>query len=387
MSKIKNVLKTGNQICFLLFCCIVTAQSSNSVTLSDTVNEPKLVFDKLEHDFGDVGEHDGYAQHIFSFTNTGNAPLIITNASASCGCTRPEWPQQPIKPGERGGIIIMYNPAGRPGSFHKTATVYTNEEGGFKRHRLDIKGVVVEKPRDPMATYLDTVGGIGIERKNLIFREFKNTQINKEIKYIKNFTDKTLHLKYEVDTTFMSVQSPDSLRADWHSEVTVLIDGTKTGNKRGRYHEQVKWTVSDSAGNVLGADFITATVNYLDNFDELSPLQTANAPTLDIENTQLKFGIVKKGFLGLFGVKTVKQFIISNKGKSELVLHSVTSDVPYVRLPDLKGKTLKPGETLSVSVTIKAKELPADIDIDLFVVSNDPKGPVRRVRVVAQKEN
>ena len=66
----------------------------------------------------------------FEFTNTGNKPLIIIEAVASCGCTSPEYPKRPIAPGKSGVITVYYNPIGRPGGFKKDVKVRTNAGSG-----------------------------------------------------------------------------------------------------------------------------------------------------------------------------------------------------------------------------------------------------------------
>ena len=60
----------------------------------------KINFNETEHDFGIIGEKDGNAYFDFILTNNTNAPLIITNATASCGCTTPRWTREPIEPGK-----------------------------------------------------------------------------------------------------------------------------------------------------------------------------------------------------------------------------------------------------------------------------------------------
>ena len=73
----------------------------------------------------------------------GNKPLIIVEAMASCGCTRPEYPTRPIKPGKKGKISVTYSPIGRPGAFRKTIKVKTN--GRERVTTLTITGTVVPK--------------------------------------------------------------------------------------------------------------------------------------------------------------------------------------------------------------------------------------------------
>ena len=98
-------------------------------------------FDQKAHDFGTIAENGGHVSHEFEFTNTGDAPLMILNATASCGCTRPDFPKKPVKAGKKGKIKVTYLPKGRPGEFEKTVTVKTNAKGQ-KKVTLRIKGFV-----------------------------------------------------------------------------------------------------------------------------------------------------------------------------------------------------------------------------------------------------
>ena len=108
---------------------------NNSIS-TDVVNNPKsadksgksyaeITFEKTEHDFGKLlqGETVSYT---FKFTNTGNAPLIISAVNKSCGCTASEYTQKPIAPGEGGQIKLTYESNGHEGFQNKTVTVVTN---------------------------------------------------------------------------------------------------------------------------------------------------------------------------------------------------------------------------------------------------------------------
>ena len=87
---------------------------------------PKIVFEKTTHEYCNIKEADGDASCEFKFTNEGDAPLIITRATSSCGCTAPTYPKAPIAPGESGVIGVTYHAKGRPGGFSKNITIYTN---------------------------------------------------------------------------------------------------------------------------------------------------------------------------------------------------------------------------------------------------------------------
>lgn len=109
-------------------------------------NGPKFKFKGGDvHDFGEVPEGPN-ADHVFEFTNVGKEPLIIQNANASCGCTTPEWPKEPILPGKTGRIKVSFSTAGRGGQpFDKTVFLTSNAVHDRERYELHIKGTVKAK--------------------------------------------------------------------------------------------------------------------------------------------------------------------------------------------------------------------------------------------------
>ncbi len=109
---------------------------------------PEMKFDVVEINYGDIlqgKQSDAEAVRVFKFTNTGNEPLIISNAKGSCGCTVPSYPKEAILPGKTANIEVRYDIA-RLGPFQKTVTLTTNETN--PTHTLTIKGKVNPKPSE-----------------------------------------------------------------------------------------------------------------------------------------------------------------------------------------------------------------------------------------------
>lgn len=101
-----------------------------------------LSFDKLTHDYGDVLP-DSDNETVFTLTNTGDKPLIVSDVSASCGCTMPEKPEGPISPGESDVIRVVFHPKpGQVNEIKKTVTVTANTVE--KVHLLEIRAFVKE---------------------------------------------------------------------------------------------------------------------------------------------------------------------------------------------------------------------------------------------------
>lgn len=373
----------GKSIIIRLGILVFFVTSRVESTHADDEKAPVFSPAETTYNFGTIGENDGYAEHVFKFKNTGTAPLAILNVQTTCGCTRPEWSKGSVEPGQEGFIIITFNPKGRIGPLNKSITVQTNENDGYKRYKLTILGDVVEKPSDPVVAFRDTLGGMGIEKKNFIFKTFNYKTVNRDASYIKNFHNETVYLTWDNVPDYMTIQAPDSLKADWPGQLILAIDGPKSAEKRGRITDKITWVNKNSEGQILSSETLFVTVNYLDDFSKLSPVQTASAPTLEIKNTILDFGAVKKGGTGK-GKTVNKPIILTNTGKSDLIIHSITGDDERIQLPALKEKSIKAGESFTVNATINSKEfLSQNLDTDIYVVCNDPKGPVRMIKVTA----
>lgn len=118
----------------------------NPVTASEEQssknNIPVLKFDSDSHDFGTIEEGEKVS-FAFKFQNVGNGDLIIRAAQGSCGCTVPEFPKDPVKPGAGGIINVTFNSEGKEGQQHKTVTVISNTMPNT--YTLNVLGNVIKK--------------------------------------------------------------------------------------------------------------------------------------------------------------------------------------------------------------------------------------------------
>ena len=112
---------------------VTTTPTVNTVDNPNLTNEqvisnadaPIMTFAEMEHDFGDI-KPGSVVKHTFTFKNTGKSPLIISNASATCGCTTPDWTKDPIPPGGDGKIDVQFDSHGKSGQVSKTITIEAN---------------------------------------------------------------------------------------------------------------------------------------------------------------------------------------------------------------------------------------------------------------------
>jgi len=128
------------QIGFILFALVL---SVGFVTAQEAKKAPKAEFEKIVHEFGKVAENAGTVTCEFKFKNTGDAPLIIQRVRTTCGCTTPDYTKEPILPGKEGTIKVTYSTVGRPGTFDKEVTIFTNVPDAI--YKVRIKGEVIRK--------------------------------------------------------------------------------------------------------------------------------------------------------------------------------------------------------------------------------------------------
>jgi len=122
----------------------LTAQQATPPNVP-TPSFPEINFPTPSFDYGMI-EAGEKVVHTYPFTNTGTVPLVLSNAKGSCGCTVPEWPKEPILPGESAEIVVMFNSVNKKGTQNKRVTITANTEPA--QTFLTIKGEVLVPEED-----------------------------------------------------------------------------------------------------------------------------------------------------------------------------------------------------------------------------------------------
>ena len=121
----KTFLIAFVSIAMLQSCNVRDESKKKALGKSTTVQMIDSVYN-----FGTINQGEK-VEYNFRFKNIGDAPLVVTDAAASCGCTVPEKPERPILPGETGFIKVVFNSAGKRGHSDKTITVHSNARPDF----------------------------------------------------------------------------------------------------------------------------------------------------------------------------------------------------------------------------------------------------------------
>jgi len=129
-------------VCLSLLSCKNNSKDKKESTKD--LKKTTIEFPETNHDFGKITQGEKVS-HVFKFKNTGENPLEVTQVQPSCGCTIPEWTEDPIEPGKEGTIQVMFNSEGREGTQHKTVTVVSNTKPAI--HELTFTAEVLKKAK------------------------------------------------------------------------------------------------------------------------------------------------------------------------------------------------------------------------------------------------
>ncbi len=113
----------------------VPADMAQATTDADPSTLGAFQFSEMEYDFGTIPEGK-VIERVFNFTNNGQAPLVISNITASCGCTSPDWTKAPVQPGETGFVKVVFNSAAKSGAQSPTVTIQANTNPSVTRLRM-----------------------------------------------------------------------------------------------------------------------------------------------------------------------------------------------------------------------------------------------------------
>jgi hypothetical protein len=237
-----------------------------------------------------VEETNGPVSHVFNFTNTGNAPLIIQGVQASCGCTTPDWTKDPVMPGQKGFIKAEYNPRNRPGAFNKSLTVTANSNPAITR--LFIQGNVNPKLRTIADDYPVEIGGIRVRYRSFNFG--KITTEKKEIRQfdVYNHSDKTISFLQKTEgPEFVEVDIlPRSLPPLNTGKIVISLDPTVKKELGNASYPLTLFT--DETENQAKEFRIVATIE--EYFPPMNAEELARAPKLTFDKMNYDFGDIKQ---------------------------------------------------------------------------------------------
>lgn len=194
---------------------------------SQTVST-SILFEEKAFNFGEILESNGKVSHQFVFWNRGNTPVVIDGIATGCGCTTFSYTKEPVLPGEKGEIIITFNPLYRPGFFSKEVNIFSNNRTNI--NRVWIKGTVIPFNHPVEEDYPYAFGeGLHLNLKVLAFGDIAKGATKQIMLRFANDTNKPMSLNFVVKGIDTNVKfiNPGKLAAMERGQMVVSYTMTK----------------------------------------------------------------------------------------------------------------------------------------------------------------
>ncbi len=325
--------------------------------------QPVLKLIVTEHDFGTFKEEAGKQSFDFIVSNTGNAPLVIQNIVASCGCTTPDWTKEPIQPGANGKITAVYDPAGRPGQFNKTLSVYTNSDPNIVV--LTIKGEVIAHERTVEELFTFPVNSIRFESNHLAFTNVKKTEKKIRVMQLINTSDKPVKVEFDQLPPYLTLRAdPVTLKPGQKG----IVEGTYDATKNGAWGNATDMVKIKLDGVIQENVYYYISANLVEDFSSLSREELEKAPVFLPVTTTVDLGKIPGS------TPNDVEFKFTNAGKSDLLIRQVRSSCGCTAVQQGPLNVgIKPGQSSSIKATFNSGSYNGKVTKAIYVYTNDPK--------------
>jgi len=346
----RKVLLSLNLIIIINFIHIYDVYSQSK--------KPVISFETLSHDFGTFKEENGAVKYSFKFTNKGNAPLLITDVKASCGCTTPDWTKSPVQPGQTGFVSASYDPANRPGNFDKTITVTSNANQVVLR----ITGEVIAKIKTNDDLYPAKFDNIRLETNNLAFAKILNTEIKQDSISVLNISNENVRLSFGKVPSHITLKTvPEIIKPKDKGYIIATYNANKS-KYWGYKTDNVNLLINNKSNS---SNVLTISATIEEDFSKLTKEQLANAPVIQFEKKDYDFGTIKQGEIKSF------EFKFTNTGKTDLNIREIKGSSGFnVKSSD---NIIQPGKSSSIKVTFNSANKKDKQSKIITVITNDPK--------------
>ena len=338
--------------------------------------QPAMTFQTEEHDFGAVKEEGGFITHEFVFVNTGEAPLVISQVRASCGCTTPSWSKEPVAPGDTGTVVAQYNPLNRPGTFRKSVKITSNADPATRV--LYIKGAVNPKPKTPVDDFPTAMGDqLRVKYQSLnMGKVLTHEPTTRAFEMYNDGTEPLVFSSTNVTPTHITVDvEPMELLPSQKGLIKVNYDATQAvkQNKLGFSTDRIR-LFTNEADSVKDFTVMATVEEY---FEPLSEKELRKAPKITFAKKTHNFGTIKQGEVAK------AEFTFTNTGKGKLAIRATKANCGCT-VSKSDQETLKSGESSKVIVTFNSANRRGKQQKTVTVFSNDPTNPTQQLTITAE---
>lgn len=319
-----------------------------------------ISFENESHSFGKIMESKGLVSYVYNFTNTGSEPLIIQNVQPSCGCTTPEWSNQPIVPGGKGYIKATFDPAGRPGTFTKSINVVSNAVNNMVV--LKFSGEVIGKEPTVADKYPFPMDNLKFTTTYIAFGKVSpEKNVTRKIDIFNSGPNPVTMAFPNIPQHIQVIVSPSVIKPNQAAVIELTFDPKKR-NDWGFVTDVVEFTQN---GKKDAKYKINLSASIEDNYANATPQQLANAPKLVLEKNIFDIGRIKAG------TNLEVTFKFKNLGKTNLEIRKIVSSCGCTNVK-AKDTVIKPGATSDITGVFSSAGQKGAVNKTITVITNDP---------------
>lgn len=344
--------------------------------LSAAAQSP-LRFDETAHDFGTIAEDGGAVAHVFRFTNVSSEPLVIVNASASCGCTKAEFSRKPVKPNATGEIVIRFDPMNYPGMFARKVTILTS--AGRLPEQLTVSGRVTPRIKTVEERCpLSVGGGVRMDANAHAFGYIEHGNRTGSAFEIVNTSDMEVSVQIipTQESGFLEIRCPERLAPHEESSVNfayALADDCAT---YGTLHDVLAMEIDGKRSEYP----LTISAIAIDNRDIFAD---NGEPKVELSENFIRFEPLKRN-----DPPQSRSITIYNRGEAPLHIRRIETEYGIVAAAIDGDGTIGIGGRGKITVTLCPKERSLGPLTDrVRIITDDPHSPMRSVRVSALIES
>ena len=331
-------------------------------------NSP-LKFAQQSWDFGRIKEDGGEVSHAFEFVNASSAPAVIEQVTVSCGCTKPEYSRAPVKPSEKGTLVISYDPEGRPGAFRRDIVVQSG--GATGKTVLTITGEVLPAEKSFGEMYPVRAGDLMLAWRNVNLGYVPRGGVKSTAIEYYNPTRQPLTLSpvYRDRKPYFDIALSKQRLAPGEKGVMTLSYDLRDNDVWGMLKDSFSLIVNDIPVDVL----FSASGVACEDFSGMTPDEKERAPKAVFSSQYHGFGTMKAGG------EPKREFTITNQGKEPLRIRDM-------KLGDRMSTTLDPdraiapGETVSFVAMLPSVARNTACGYDRALGQGGARSPGRRSR-------
>ena len=350
---------------------ILTALYLISVVALAAVAQPRFTSNTEIYSFGQIEwKHPATVQYII--TNTGDAPLVLTEVEPDCACTVAQWTQTPIAPGEKGTVNVTFD-AKALGHFQKSVTIYSNAHPNVAY--LHFSGEVVREVKDFTRSHPYLIGQIRIDKNSLEIPDIQYGEHPVIHMGVVNLSDRPYEPVLMHLPTYLQMEAePGVLQKGEKGVITLTLNSERLADFG---LTQTSVYLSRFSGDKVGDENeIPVSAILVPDFSGMTETEKTNAPVmrLSTKNIDLSAALAKKS-------KAWHDITITNGGRSPLQISKLQVFHPAVGV-SLKKSVLQPGETTRLRVTVEKKDIGKKRrHLRLLMITNDPLQPKVEINI------